>query len=237
MAYKEVSRVEITEIIRQWQASRGIREITRSTGLARNTIRKYLLTAQSCGLVRDGPPPTELQLINLVQLNRAGPRQVAVPTNELLEPWAGQIEKWLKQDKLKLTRIQELLAGQRCLVPYMSLRRFVIRRGWGKSSKTTVRMADTEPGEVAEADFGRLGLMWDPESGRRRQALGMVTVLGYSRHEFLWPLFGQQLTDVIEGLEATWAFFGGIPRYFIIDNFRNVHCEFNRISGSRRENR
>ena len=50
MAYKEVSRVEITEVIRQWQTGRGIREITRSTGLARNTIRKYLLTAQSCGL-------------------------------------------------------------------------------------------------------------------------------------------------------------------------------------------
>jgi hypothetical protein len=220
MAYKEVSRVEITEIIRQWQAGRGIREITRSTGLARNTIRKYILTAQSCGLARDGPPPTESQLITLVQLNRAGPRQVVVPTNEALEPRADQIEQWLKHDKLKLTRIQELLAGRQCLVPYMSLRRFVIRRGWlGKSSQTTVRMADTEPGEVAESDFGRLGLMWDPQSGRRRQAWGMVIVLGYSRHEFLWPLFSQQLADVIEGLEATWAFFGGIPRYLVLDNF------------------
>jgi hypothetical protein len=56
---------------------------------------------------------------------------------------------------------------------------------------------------MAEADLGRLGLMWDPKSGRWRQAWGMVIVLGYSRHEFLWPLFGQQLTDVIEGLEAT----------------------------------
>jgi hypothetical protein len=142
-----------------------------------------------------------------------------VPTNEVLEPRADEIEQWLKEDKLKLTRIQELLAGKQCLVPYMSLRRFVLRKGWGKSPKTTVRMADTEPGEVAEGDFGRLGLMWDPQSGRRRQAWGMVTVMGYSRHEFLWPLFGQQLTDVIEGLEATWAFFGGIPRYLIIDNF------------------
>ena len=209
--------MEITEVIRQWQARRGIREITRSTGLARNTIRKYLLTAQSCGLARDGPSPTEPQLLSLVQLNRAGPRQVVVPTNEVLEPWAGQIERWLKEDKLKLTRIQELLAQRHCLVPYMSLRRFVLRKGWGKSSKTTVRMADTEPGEMAEGDFGRLGLMWDSQSGRRRQALGMVTVMGYSRHEFLWPLFGQQLTDVIEGLEATWAFFGGIPRYLILD--------------------
>jgi len=219
MAYEEVSRVEATEVVRQWQTGRGIREITRSTGLARNTIRKYLLTAQSCGLVRDGPLPTESQLLALVQLNRAGPREVAVPTNKVLEPWAEQIERWLKQDKLKLTRVQELLAQRQCLVPYMSLRRFVLRKGWGKRSQTNVRMADTEPGEMAEGDFGRLGLMWDPESGRRRQAWGMVTVMGHSRHEFLWPLFGQRLGDVIEGLEATWAFFGGIPRYLIIDNF------------------
>jgi len=220
MAYKEVSRVEITEVIRQWQAGRGIREITRSTGLARNTIRKYLLTAQSCGLVRDGPPLAEAQLLTLVQLNRAGPRQVATPTDKVLEPFAEQIERWLKEDKLKLTRIQELLAQRQCLVPYMSLRRFVIRKGWfGKSSQTTVRMADTEPGEVAEGDFGRLGLMWDPQSGRKRLAWGMMIVLSYSRHGFLWPLFGQTLADVIEGLEATWAFFGGIPRYLVIDNF------------------
>jgi Mu transposase, C-terminal domain len=220
MAYKEVSRVEITEVIRQWQAGRGIREIKRSTGLSRNTIRKYILTAQNHSLARDGPPPTESQLIAMVQMNRAGPRQVVAPTNEVLEPRADQIEQWVNQDKLKLTRIQELLAQQHCLVPYMSLRRFVIRKGWlGKGSRATVRMADTKPGEVAEADFGCLGLMWDPQSGGRRKAWGMVTVLGYSRHEFLWPLFSQQLADVIEGLEATWAFFGGIPRYLVLDNF------------------
>jgi hypothetical protein len=46
---------------------------------------------------------------------------------------------------------------------------------------------------MAEVDFGRLGLIWDPESGRKRQAWGMLTVLGYSRHSFLWSLFNQQL--------------------------------------------
>ncbi|HEX9976794.1 MAG TPA: IS21 family transposase, partial [Dehalococcoidales bacterium] len=220
MAYKEVSRVEITEVIRQWQAGRGIREITRSTGLSRNTIRKYILTAQSCSLARDGPPPTESQLITLVQLNRAGPREVVIPTDKVLEPWADRIEQWIKNDRLKLTRIQDLLAQSHCLVAYTCLRRYVTRRGWfGKSSHTTVRMADTEPGQMAGVDFGRMGLMWDPGSGRRRQAWGMLTVLNYSRHSFLWPLFSQQLGDVIEGLEATWAFFGGIPRYLVLDNF------------------
>jgi transposase len=220
MAYKEVSRVEITEIIRQWQAGRGIREIARSTGLSRNTIRKYVLTGQSCGIERAGPPLAESQLIALVQLNRSGPREPALHTDKKLEPWADRIEDWIKQDKLTLTRVQDLLARKHCLVPYTCLRRYVSQRGWfGKRSQTTVRMADTAPGEMAEIDFGRLGLTDDPDSGQRRQALGMLTVLGYSRHSFLWPLFGQRLADVIEGLEATWAFLGGIPKYLVLDNF------------------
>lgn len=213
MAYKEVSRVEITEIIRQWRAHRGIHHISRSTGMSRNTIRKYILSAKNCGMVRDGPPPTEEQLTMLVQLNRSGPREPVIPSDQLLEPWAERIEKWIKDDKLKLTRVQDLLAQRHCLIAYTCLRRYAIRKGWfGKNSQTTVRMADTQPGEMAEIDFGRLGLTDDPDSGCRRQTQGMLTVVGYSRHSFLWPLFKQQLCDVIEGLEATWAFLGGVPK-------------------------
>lgn len=220
MAYTEVTRVEIIEVIRQWQAGRKIREIARSTGIARNTVRKYVLAAQSCGLSREGPPPDEAQVIALVQLGRAGPRDAAVPTDKVLEPLADQIHRWIKDDHLKLTRIQELLAQRHCVVPYRSLGRYVSRKGWfGKSTRATVRMEDTEPGQVAEVDFGRLGLVRDPETGRRRLAWGMVIVMGYSRHSFVWPLYSQRLADVIEGLEATWAFFGGLPRYLVLDNF------------------
>ena len=38
----------------------------------------------------------------------------------------------------------------------------------------------------------------DGETGRRRLVWGMLVVLSYSRHSFLWPLFGQQLSDIIE---------------------------------------
>ena len=48
MGFKEVSRVEITEVIRQWQAHRGIHQIARSTGLSRNTIRRYIMAALAC---------------------------------------------------------------------------------------------------------------------------------------------------------------------------------------------
>jgi len=203
MAYQEVSRVEITELIRRWQAGGTVRGLARATGLSRNTVKKYIQAAQSLGLTRAGPPPTEDQVVSLVRINVTGRRPAAIPAEGVLGPWADQIHRWLKEEKLLVTRIQELLLGHHVDVAYTTLRRFIARRGWSQAGNDTVRMEDTAPGEVAEMDFGRLGMMWDPETG----------------HSFVWPLFRQQMADVIEGLETAWAFFGGIPRYLVIDNF------------------
>ena len=45
MAYREVTRVEIQEIIRRWQSGEGYRRIAMGTGASRNTVRKYLSAA------------------------------------------------------------------------------------------------------------------------------------------------------------------------------------------------
>ena len=75
------------------------------------------------------------------------------------------------------------------------------------------------PGEVAETDFDRLGYICNPDSGRRRTVWALMVVLTYSRHCFVWPTHSQKLEEVIAGLESTWEFFGGIPKYLVVDNF------------------
>ena len=145
----------------------------------------------------------------------------------MLEPGADQIYQWVMGDRLQLTRIHELLLARGCALSYQSVRRFVIKRNWHGGSRSTVRMEDTPPGEVAEADFGRLGLIADPETGKRKAVWAMLIVLCHSRHCFLWPLHQQKLPEVIAGLVAAWAFFGGMPKYLakylakylVIDNF------------------
>ena len=76
------------------------------------------------------------------------------------------------QRTAQLTRIHELLAARGCELSYQSLRRFVLNRNWRRVSKTTVRMEDTPPGEVAEADFGRMGMITDPVTGQRKAGMG-----------------------------------------------------------------
>ena len=220
MAYKEVFRVEIQEVIRRWQAGESRRHIASGTGLSKNTVGKYISSAQALGMCHDGPAPGEDQLSQLAVLSRSGPRRPESPTEDRLGPWADQIYQWLTGDRLQLTRIQELLAARGCPVSYASLQRFIQRRNWRRRrNPATVRMEDTAPGEVVELDFGRLGLVYDPDTGRRRTVWGLLLVLGYSRHCFLWPMQRQTLEEVIGGLESAWAFFGGIPRYLVVDNF------------------
>ena len=49
MAYKEVSRVEIAEVIRRWQSGSSQRYIASGIGLSRDTVRKYLVAARKVG--------------------------------------------------------------------------------------------------------------------------------------------------------------------------------------------
>jgi len=212
--------MDILELLRRWQAGESQRQIAAHTGFARNTVAKYLAAATDLGLTRDGPLPADDQLGALVRLGETTPAVAApAPTDARLSVHREQIDAWLHRDRLQLTRIQELLVRQGCVVPYTSLRRFVARQGWGKAPRSTVRMAPTAPGECAEMDFGLLGYVADPETGRKRAVWALVTVLTYSRYLFVWPLVAQTLEAVIEGLEATWRFFGGVPHRLVLDNF------------------
>ena len=219
MAYWEVSRMEIAEVTRRWQAGAGTQRISSVAGLSRNTVRKYVVAARAIGIVQDGPPPDEAQLSRLAGVGQPGPRQVHTPRQDMLEPWAGQICQWLTGDRLQMTRIHELLSAPGCSVSYPSLRRFAVKRNWRKAGSPTVRMEDTASGEVAVADFGRLGLITGPDTRRRRTVWALIVVLGYSRHCFLWPMHQQKLEDVIAGLESAWAFFGGMPQHLVTGNF------------------
>jgi transposase len=210
--------MQVVEILRRWQAGESARAIARGTGLARDTVRKYVREAEQLGLRAHGPPATDAQVLQLTRLGQTTPPARTAPETQALAPHREQVARWLADD-LQLTRIAELLAQRGVTTSYTTLRRFVRQAGLWPSARDTVRMADSPPGAVAEIDFGRLGPLVDPTSGTQQIVWALSVVLPYSRHSFVWPLVHQTLAAVIEGLDAAWAFFGGVPRRLILDNF------------------
>ena len=82
----------------------------------------------------------------------------------VLDPWTDQVYEWLTADRLQVTRIHELLAGRGCRVSYTSSRRF-ISDGLAEAKSGDCPDGLSAPGEVAEMDFGRLGLIEDRGPG------------------------------------------------------------------------
>jgi transposase len=222
MPYREVRVVDLKEALRRWLAGEGIRATARNTGLDRNTIRPLLRAAGLCGLKPGDPFPDDVVLQKVLQeAQRPALSQELGSGERLLMPYREQIRLWIETDHLLLTKVQELLARQGARVPYPTLHRFA--RKWcefGRSTAITVRRSDVAAGEVAEVDFGRLGLLQDLGSARPRVLYAFVMVLGYSRLSCVIPTFRQDLESVIACFEAAFEFFAGCPRRVVIDNVK-----------------
>ena len=80
-----------------------------------------------------------------------------------------EIKAWLEAARpLRLTKVHELLRRDGLSASYWTLRRYAASElGWRKS-KPTIRLDDPPAGEQAQVDFGDMGYMVDPETGRRR---------------------------------------------------------------------
>jgi transposase len=218
MAYREMSRMEINEVVRRWQAGESRRAIAAAVGLSRTTVDKYIAEALRLGLAAGGRDPTEDEQVALVRAGGA-PAVRVQPAREPLTAHRDRIGRWLSEEQLQLTRVQELLVQDGVAVAYTTLRRFVAQERLGRPPRTTVRMAPGAPGEVAEMDFERLGVLVDVATGKKVVVWALLVVLTHSRHQFLWPLVRQTLDEVVAGLEAAWRFFGGVPRRVVLDNF------------------
>jgi len=50
MAYREVTMIEVKEVLRQWLLGKGRKSIARRVRIDRNTVRRYIEVAKQCGL-------------------------------------------------------------------------------------------------------------------------------------------------------------------------------------------
>jgi predicted DNA-binding transcriptional regulator YafY len=53
MGFREVSVVEVREVLRAWQEGRGLRKVAERAGVDRKTARRYVEAAQAAGLARE----------------------------------------------------------------------------------------------------------------------------------------------------------------------------------------
>ena len=222
MSYRELTMIEVREVLRRWQAGQALRETVRETGLDRMTVRRYVDAAATVGLKRETTLRDEdVQAV----AQRVTDRSLPEPSEQRLAlmPHRDQIAAWLEGERpLKLTKVHDLLKRRGVEVTYATLRRFAIDElAWHKRPPT-VRIDDAAPGEEAQVDFGKMGRFRDETTGKMRDLWALIVTLTFSRYMFVKPMFHQTTEAVCAGLDEAWAFFGGVVHRIVPDNMSAI---------------
>lgn len=225
MTYQEHGMWEVLEVLRRLQRGEATRSISRCTGRSRETVCRYQKTARKLGWVPGQREPDEALAAQVAVRLRPGPRDVTPSDSEnIFRQQRDRLKNWIAPENpneaLTLTKVLILLKREGLTISYSALYRFAVREFGFGGPDPTVRMADTAPGEVAEVDFGKLGLIPDPETGKKRVVHALIVTLVFSRHQYVFLTHSQKNKDLIEGLENAWEFFGGVTHRVIIDNMK-----------------
>lgn len=191
----------------------------------RKTVCRYVDAAQEAGLQRgDSEDKLTDELVGaVIEAVRPGrPPGDHGSSWELLREHKDFIKARVDK-KLTLVKVHNQLhrhTGHE--LPYSTFHRFCVTELGSGRDRSTVRIADCDPGQELQIDFGRMGLLFDLDSARRRVVHALILSAVYSRHMFVWLTFKQNLESVIAGCEAAWAFFGGTFKVVIPDNLKAI---------------
>jgi len=223
MAYREVTMIEITEVLRQWRGGGGCKQIARRLGLDPKTVRRYVRAAARCGLrvEPDAAALTEAQLAEVLTALRATPAraygeswQQCVTHREFIATHA--------RAGVRVSKIRRLLVRQGVCIAAATLYRFATAElGVGRTA-ATVAVADGAPGEELAIDTGWMTMLMPDARGRRRRFRAWIFTPNVSRYRFVVPCFPETTATAIDACEAAWAFYGGVFKVLIPDNTKAI---------------
>jgi transposase len=224
MAFREVTVLEIKEVLLLWMSGVAKKAIARQIGIDRNTVRSYIRAAIKCGLTPGAGALslTDEHVAAVVERLRAPPAEpVRGESWKRCEQERAFVEGHLAQGVL-LSKVQRLLKRKGVTVPYATLHRFAVKElGFGEQAPS-IPVADCGPGEEVQLDTGWMTLLEPDLFGKRRRFRAWIFTSVYSRHRFVYPCFRETTVTAIEACEAAWAFFGGVFRVLIPDNTKTI---------------
>ena len=207
MAYREVTMLEIKEVLWRWLVGGSKKAIARQLGVARNTVRHYIEVAEAQGLATgQGTEALSDERLAAIVVQLRGEAQ-----RERGDSWAACaarksfIEKKLGES-VRLTKVHRLLKRGGVVVPYSTLHRFAASELDFGGGATSVPVADCEPGQEVQVDTGWMTLLEPDVSGRCRRFRAWIFTSVFSRHRFVYACLRETTESAIEACccRASW---------------------------------
>lgn len=225
MGYKEITVIDLYEIIRRWHDQQKIAHIAKALGYDRKTVRQYIKLAQQLELSPQRPLPDKEQLNQL--LNQAiMPAKRPQQAQQLLARFLPEITELVnaKFNPVKPRIAFEVICEKYDLwgkVSYSSFKNFVRNHQIAISPDQATCRLEVEPGSEAQLDYATVGLLLDPEVDKKKTVQAFIATLSFSRHKFVKFTFKQNQQSFVASHVNMFECFGGVPHRLLLDNLKN----------------
>jgi len=231
MAFREVTMLEVKELLRLWLLGVPKKRIAEQLGFDVKTVRRYLAVARGRGVDQaHGLAALDEDLVAAVVA--ATQPASGRPRGEgwaICEAHHGFIADLLGH-RVRLSKVGKLLRRRGVEISYDTLRRYAMEQlGFGTGA-LTVPVADGEPGQELQVDTGWMTLLEPDLFGKRRRFKAWIFTAVLSRHRFVYPIFHETTESAIEACEAAWEYYGGIFHVLIPDNTKAIVAEADPVS-------
>src|SRR3989344_1475016 len=157
-------------------------------------------------------------VLNIVKRNKVIEKQTRA-SSSVFDPYKQKISEYLDK-KISRLRIFELLGeGYGVMSTYINLCKYIQKQFPKKVEAYGVQVV--EPGEVAEIDFGYLGLLPGLQ-GLPVKTYGLAVILPYSKLDFYAICYNQKLETLVKELRNAFDYFSGVPRKLKVDNMKTA---------------
>ena len=221
MSAERIDMHRLQELVRLHRLGNKARTVARLLGMSPNTERSYREILLANGLL-DGDPKELPELWTLQELVRScRPLPVLPPSS--LDSFRQEIGELQSRGKAPQAIYDELrqkypeLQGKRSALKRLCKR---LKKEGGVHPEDVRIPVETGPGEVAQVDFGYVGMLYDPDTGVMRKSWVFVMVLGFSRKMYARIVFDQTVPTWLQLHVLAFQALGGVPKVVVPDNLK-----------------
>lgn len=177
---------QIRDVIHRLRQGESQRRIAQDLRMPRHTVARYAEFAETHGYLDPTCPLPDGRALQLA----LGEPKASPKAESSVAAYRDVVERLLAEHVELMAIFARLREDHGYSGSYSSIRKFVrVIVPNQLEAKLRVHCA---PGEEAQVDFGAVGKLLDPKSGRYRPTYAFVMTLSHSRHQYVEFVFDQR---------------------------------------------
>jgi transposase len=223
MGYRAMGERNLWEVYRRWRAGQSLSEIARNEGWDRKTIRAYLRRFDAAGLERDGRALDFQGFQQLMQQRIPVRERRGAPRREDLQRHEAELRELINREKEPLkpkTAFLVVKTKYELDLSYETFKRFARQQRLTRKERRQMIRIELPPGQETQLDYGRVGTLIDPVSGKERVVYAFCAVLAYSRLPHIEFVRTQDQTSFATSVVTMIHDYEGVTEWISIDNLK-----------------